>query len=320
MLNVYEKIFLQTKILMTNKKIYLNKASEGWIVDRFRKEWYQNQKEISTKFIQNSNIIWLIAPWTWKKINKKHLKNKKVVCTIHHIDEDKFNGEVKEDFYEREEYVDIYHAISKKTEEQLLGLTTKKIETIPFWVNQKIWYQINNKNLIKEKYKLNKKDYLIGSFQRDTEGDDLISPKLSKGPDQFLEIVKYINDIEKNAHVILTGKRRGYLIENLKNMKIKYSYYEMVNFKKLNELYNCLDLYIVSSRFEGGPQAIVECGISKVPIISTDVGIASNILAKESIFNMSNYKDATPNINEAYKNSLPYTIPAGFDNIKKLFQ
>ena len=30
--------------------------------------------------------------------------------------------------------------------------------------------------------------------------------------------------------------------------------------------------------------------------------------------------DATPNINEAYKNSLPYTIPAGFDNIKKLFQ
>ena len=45
MLNVYEKIFLQTKILMTNKKIYLNKASEGWIVDRFRKEWYQNQKE-----------------------------------------------------------------------------------------------------------------------------------------------------------------------------------------------------------------------------------------------------------------------------------
>ena len=31
---------------------------------------------------------------------------------------------------------------------------------------------------------------LVGSFQRDTEGSDLISPKLIKGPDIFIEIVK----------------------------------------------------------------------------------------------------------------------------------
>ncbi len=304
---------------MTNKKIYLNKASEGWVVDRFRKEWYENKKEISTKFLQNSNIIWLIAPWTWQKINKKHLENKKVICTIHHIDEEKFNGKIEKDFYERDQYVDLYHAISPHTKKQVSKLTTKKIETIPFWVNQNIWYQIKDKDKIKDKYKLNKNHFLIGSFQRDTEGHDLISPKLSKGPDQFLEIVDYINTLEKNVHIVLTGKRRNYLIENLKKMKIKYSYFEMVNFTNLNELYNSLDLYIVSSRVEGGPQAILECGISKVPIISTDVGIASNILSTDSIFNMSNYRDAKANTNEAYKNSLPYTIPDGFENFKKLF-
>ena len=102
-------------------------------------------------------------------------------------------------------------------------------------------------------------------------------------------------------------------------MKIKYSYFEMVNFTNLNELYNSLDLCIVSSRVEGGPQAILECGISKVPIISTDVGIASNILSTDSKFNVSNYRDAKANTNEAYKNSLPYTIPDGFENFKKLF-
>ena len=64
----------------------------------------------------------------------------------------------------------------------------------------------------------------------------------------------------------------------------------MVDFKILNELYNCLDLYIVTSRIEGGPQAILECGITKTPIISTDVGVASEILAKESIFEMNNLK------------------------------
>ena len=48
----------------------------------------------------------------------------------------------------------------------------------------------------------------------------------------------------------------------------------MASFKEINELYNLLDLYVVSSRFEGGPQSILECGITKTPIISTNVGIA----------------------------------------------
>ena len=33
----------------------------------------------------------------------------------------------------------------------------------------------------------------------------------------------------------------------------------MCDFKTLNELMNCLDLYIVASRVEGGPRAINEC-------------------------------------------------------------
>ena len=53
----------------------------------------------------------------------------------------------------------------------------------------------------------------------------------------------------------------------------------MVSFKELNELYNLLNLYVVSSRYEGGPQAIMECALIKTPIISTDVGIASEILS-----------------------------------------
>ena len=43
----------------------------------------------------------------------------------------------------------------------------------------------------------------------------------------------------------------------------------MTNFKMLNELYNVLDLYLVTSRIEGGPQALVECGQTKTPILST---------------------------------------------------
>ena len=49
-------------------KIYLSKINEDWIIDRVKKEWLQGNKEISTKYILNSDLIWIISPWLWKKI------------------------------------------------------------------------------------------------------------------------------------------------------------------------------------------------------------------------------------------------------------
>ena len=296
--------------------IYLNKASESWVVDRFRDEWYEYNKNISTKNIRKANILWIIAPWTWKKINKKHLKNKKVICTIHHIDTEKFDEKQKLEFQERDEFVNIYHAISEKTAKQVSKLTEKPIQTIPFWVNQNIWFNIPDKEPLRDKYNLNKQDYIVGSFQRDTEGSDLLSPKLSKGPDQLIQILNEINTKDKNLnlHVLLAGKRRQYIIEQLKINKIRFTYFEMINFKLLNELYNCLDLYIVSSRIEGGPQSVVECAQAKVPIVSTDVGNASNILHKKSIYNIENFNDSEPNVTYAYDKVQEFLIPKGFKN------
>ena len=73
----------------------------------------------------------------------KYLEEKKVVCSIYHIDENKFNQEDLEDFKERDRYVSEYHVISKKTIPQLKKMTNKKITYIPFWVNQNKWFEIN---------------------------------------------------------------------------------------------------------------------------------------------------------------------------------
>jgi glycosyltransferase involved in cell wall biosynthesis len=210
--------------------------------------------------------------------------------------------------------------ISNKTQNQVEKITKKQIKTIPFWVNDKLWFQIKNKDLLFDKYNLDKTNFYIGSFQRDTEGKDLVSPKLSKGPDQFLDIVKFYNENHQNLVVLLAGKRRQYLINNLKKEGIQYKYLEMVSFEELNELYNLLNLYIVSSRFEGGPQAIMECAITKTPIISTDVGIASEILSKKSIYTMDNFQNALPDVEVAYKKIQKYKMPEGFNEFNKMFK
>ena len=118
----------------------------------------------------------------------------------------------------------------------------------------------------------------------------------------------------------MSGKKEKlYVIQNLKMLDIPFEYYEMSTFEKLNELYNILDLYIVASRYEGGPQSISECALTKTPIISTDVGIASDILSKESIFDMNNFKNAKPNIEYAFKKILDYEIPNGFLKFNEMF-
>ena len=299
-------------------KIYLNKARENWILDRLRKEWYEYNIDISSKLLINSDTIWLASPWTWKKLNQSTLKKKKVVCSIYHIDFDKFTEFDLTEFKERDKFVDYYHVISQNTKLQLSSLTTKKIISIPFWINQNNWFHIEDKRKLKEKYKIEDEYYLIGSFQRDSEGHDVNLPKLSKGPDRFLEIVKDMNK-EKKVLVLLTGKRRNYIINALEENNIQYKYFEMVNIKKINELYNMLNLYIVTSRVEGGPQAILECAITKTPIISTDVGVAKEILSKESLFSMENFRNAKPNVPEAYKNSQKYIIPNGFEEFRNMF-
>ena len=93
----------------------------------------------------------------------------------------------------------------------------------------------------------------------------------------------------------------------------------MVDYITLNNLYNTLDLYIVSSRVEGGPRALFECAITKTPVISTDVGFASNLLSEESLFEGTEFGSANPNVDFSKNIVKKYEIPRGFDNFINMF-
>ena len=295
-------------------KVYLSNINESWIIDRIRKEWYKANSDISTKMIMRSEIIWIISPWLWEKIPRKYLKEKKVICSHYHFD---FNNFDRENFYELDQYVDEYHVISKKTQEQLEQLTAKKITSIPFWINQNLFFEIQNKKKLRDELGFNDEDYLVGSFQRDTEGNGSNLPKLIKGPDIFYKLLSENLKDKKNLKVVLAGKRRNYIIQKLEQADIPFKYFEMVNTEKLNKLYNVLDLYIVSSRIEGGPQAILECAISKTPILSTNVGVAPEILHPSSIYNSKNFDDAKINIEYAYDNAALFKLPKSMTSFRK---
>ena len=121
---------------------------------------------------------------------------------------------------------------------------------------------------------------------------------------------------EKTEHKFLTYRYK--YIGNILDGLVKY--FEMVKIEKLNKLYNILDLYIVSSRTEGGPQAIVECGITKTPVVSTNVGIAEEILSPESIYDIDEFYKAEPNVEYAFNKSKELTVPKGMKKYVEMFE
>tara|TARA_B100000674_G_C37874244_1_gene931117 strand:+ start:443 stop:1327 length:885 start_codon:yes stop_codon:yes gene_type:complete len=280
-----------------------------------RSEFYSFHSEITTERIKNADIVWVIAPWLANDLKIRKFQNKKVLCSVYHLDESQSNNEDIENFKKFDQYVDMYHTISLKSKIQIEKHTNKPVIQIPLWVNSKDFYPIMNKTELRNKYDFDNSDYLVGSFQRDSLGSDLSKPKLIKGPDIFLNVVNKLSKQNDNLKVILAGKRRDYVIKNLLDLKIDFKYFEMASTETLNELYNLLDIYIVSSRLEGGPQAILESAITKTPIVSSDVGVASQILNPKSLFDSNNpdsYFSAVPDTEFAYKKVKKYEIPQGF--------
>lgn len=137
--------------------------------------------------------------------------------------------------------------------------------------------------------------YLIGSFQRDTEGTDLKSPKLVKGPDVLLEIVSALQKRVENVHLVLGGPRRHWLLRQAEERGIPFTYVGIptqrddmhdntLSRSTLNILYNLVNVCIIASRSEGGPHAILEAAAAKCKVVSTAVGIAPDILDPKCIF------------------------------------
>jgi len=287
--------------ISTGPSVFVLAPGENWVCDRLTHEWYENCEDISTRDINSSNIIWLMGSWCWRRIPVEILKSRKVLTTVHHITPEKFSDQARQEFYERDKITDAYHVICTKTYHIVKELTDKPVYNMPYWINSNLWKSIEDKKSLREKYGISSEDFVVGSFQRDTEGSDLISPKLEKGPDIFCDVVEKMNENRENLLVLLAGWRRQYIINRLKKKGIKYKYIELPDFSTINELYNVLDLYIVSSRHEGGPQAIVECGITRTPIISTDVGIARQFLPDNSIYtDSSDFCNATADVDKVF--------------------
>lgn len=161
------------------------------------------------------------------------------------------------------------------------GIDPAKVFLIPIGINLSL-FPYQSKALrckVRTELGIPEPAVVVGSFQKDGSGwGEGNEPKLIKGPDIFLKTVEILHSHISELFILLTGPARGYIITGLEKMGITYRHVYVQDYPNLAEMYHALDLYIVSSRQEGGPKAVFESMATGVPLVTTRVGQAMDLV------------------------------------------
>lgn len=198
-------------------------------------------------------------------------------------------------FFWGQSMVDLWVARSNEAHEQFAALGLNSVH-IPYAIDGKIFFPIKDRAALCKQFNIPASAYIIGNFHRDTEGADLLQPKMQKSPEMMVAILRELKSRGVACHVLLAGPRRHWIRRALTGESIPFTFIgrqgieeddyavNILPREKLNELYNVCDLYLISSRWEGGPQSAMEAAAARTKILSTPLGVARDILQPESLY------------------------------------
>jgi glycosyltransferase involved in cell wall biosynthesis len=175
------------------------------------------------------------------------------------------------------------------------GISPEKVFLIPIGINLFYFFMQTSESRRKARlvYGIPDSAVVVGSFQKDGVGwDEGLEPKLIKGPDVFLRTLEILKSRIPELFVLLSGPARGYVKRGLDRLGIPYRHYFLKHYSEVGQLFQALDVYIVSSRQEGGPKAILEAMASGVPLVTTRVGQAMDLVVHQQNGWMVDVEDA----------------------------
>ena len=243
----------------------------------------RNPEKFEDKIIHfGSHYLWLLK---YKYLSRN---NRYVVSFFHGNPNESISEKIVfENFINSVKYLDKIVVSNSIVYNRLIenGVDKKKLIKIPIGVDTKHFKPPNKLKRQKSRsfFKFKEDDIVIGSFQKDGQGwKDGILPKMIKGPDIFYKVV---SDLSKdfNIKILLTGPARGYLKKKLDSNKISYIHSYLDDYSNLIDYYHALDFYLITSREEGGPMGLLESISSGVPVVSTNVGMASDFIKSKEI-------------------------------------
>ncbi|MGB7342114.1 MAG: glycosyltransferase family 4 protein [Phototrophicaceae bacterium] len=164
---------------------------------------------------------------------------------------------------------------------KLQGFPPEKLSIIPIGVDTKKFKpaSIDFRQVLREQLGIQEDEFCIGSFQKDGDGwEDGLEPKLIKGPDIFLDVIAEVKKSHHRLVVLLLGPARGYVKAGLDKIGVRYIHRLVDDYHDVAQYYHALDLYLITSRDEGGPKGFMESWASGIPVVSTRMGMPADYI------------------------------------------
>ena len=161
------------------------------------------------------------------------------------------------------------------------GIAPEKVHRIPIGIESSYFRRVTPqlRGEARRALGLPESAFVVGSFQKDGVGwQEGLEPKLVKGPDVLVDAFVHAKTHIPELHVLLSGPARGYVRAGLEGAGIPYVHRVLDRYEDVADLYHALDAYLVSSRQEGGPKAVLESMASGVSLVTTRVGQAIDLV------------------------------------------
>lgn len=164
------------------------------------------------------------------------------------------------------------------------GIEPERVHVIPIGIRLDRFSMATpeSRRRIRDQLDIPESAFVAGSFQKDGCGwGEGLEPKLIKGPDVLVEVLKRLKKIIPELFVLLCGPARGYVKQGLTEADIPFRHLFVKNYEEIPPLYHALDVCLVTSRQEGGPKAVLESMASGVPLVTTRVGQAMDLVQSD---------------------------------------
>lgn len=159
-----------------------------------------------------------------------------------------------------------------------LILKSKKIINMNNHIDVKNFYPVSKEKCKKSLNIFSKKKIILF-------GAENIEAKY-KGFDKFLKSLDYID--KKNYLILIFGKMWDFSAIKNKNIEFKYIGY-VDNKNKLRQIYNCADVFAISSLQDAFPKTFAEAMLCNVPVVAFDQTSISGVnLHKKTGYNAKN--------------------------------
>ncbi len=244
---------------------------------------------------------------------------------IAHADNPPFFYLTQPSFAKAQQVVDLWVARSAEAEAQFDLLKLPCIH-IPYAIDEDLFFEIPDRKSIKREFGLPDDVCILGNFHRDSEGADLTTPKFQKSPEMLVQICVHLLQAGAKIHVLLAGPRRHWIRNALREAGVSFTFVgkeipeddfgiNILPRTELNRLYNACDIYVIPSRWEGGPQSAMEAAACRTKMLSIPLGVGKDILEPESLFDCAS-EAASKILEDIRSDSLTRTCEPQFERWK----